>query len=396
MRSLSISPSLRSNFTATVALAMLTLAACGGSGSGGTGSLRVALTDAPACGYEAVNVTIEKVRVHQSSDATDADSGWSEIVLSPARRVNLLDLTNGVLEELGQTSLPAGTYTQLRLVLAANAGNTPLTNSLRFVGASSETALTTPSGQTSGLKLNTNIVVEPGQLADVVLDFDACRSVVPRGASGQYNLKPVIAVLPRIVSVGTVTGIVDPAATHVGQVSLQSQGVPVKATAADPGTGRFTLYPVPIGNYTLVVTAVDRATTVVTSVPVVQGGTTQIGTLVPPAAAASAANLAGTVSTNPVASASVRALQAITSTPTATTVEVAWTAANDTSGAYALSLPLTAPVWTAYTSSLPLGPAAPNATTGLYRIEATAGTAVKFVDNINAATPPSPLDFVFP
>lgn len=86
------------------------LAACGGgggdSGSADSGTLRLALTDAPTCGYDAVNVTIQKIRVHQSSSASDTDNGWSEVVLNPARRVNLLTLTNGVLNELGQTPCP--------------------------------------------------------------------------------------------------------------------------------------------------------------------------------------------------------------------------------------------------------------------------------------------------
>ena len=70
---------------------LLAVAACGGGGGiGGTGTahgtMRVALTDAPACGYDEVNVTVEKVRVHRSSTAGDADGGWEEIVLAPARR----------------------------------------------------------------------------------------------------------------------------------------------------------------------------------------------------------------------------------------------------------------------------------------------------------------------
>ena len=49
-------------------------------------------------------------------------------------------MTNGVLAELGQTALPAGKYTQLRLVLAANDGSHPLANSVVPTG-SAETAL---------------------------------------------------------------------------------------------------------------------------------------------------------------------------------------------------------------------------------------------------------------
>ena len=70
------------------------LAACGGGGgggevAGGEGTLRVALTDAPSC-YENVFVTVEKVRVHQSGTAAEADGGWHELTLSPAKRIDLV------------------------------------------------------------------------------------------------------------------------------------------------------------------------------------------------------------------------------------------------------------------------------------------------------------------
>ena len=98
------------------------LAGCGsgGGGDGGAapapGTLGVSLTDAPACGFDAVNVTVVKVRVHQSASATENDAGWSDITLSPARKINLLSLNNGALIGLGETPLAAGHYTQLRLL----------------------------------------------------------------------------------------------------------------------------------------------------------------------------------------------------------------------------------------------------------------------------------------
>ena len=51
-------------------------------------TLRVALTDAPACGYDAVNVTIARVRVHQSSSAADGDMGWIDMPVMPSRRAS--------------------------------------------------------------------------------------------------------------------------------------------------------------------------------------------------------------------------------------------------------------------------------------------------------------------
>ena len=192
-------------------LALASLTACGGGSSGGvdssgsgsstvngdsdTGTLRLALTDAPACGFDTVFVTIQKVRVHKSSDANDIDGGWSEIVLNPAKKVDLLSLTNGKLEELGQTVLPAGKYTQLRLVLAENNG-APFANSAKPTGES-EVALQTPSGQQSGLKTNIDITVAANKTSDFVIDFDACKSIVAAGGSGKYLLKPVLSMTPR-------------------------------------------------------------------------------------------------------------------------------------------------------------------------------------------------------
>ncbi len=160
------------------------------AGSGGgvvnpaaTGTLRLALTDAPACGFDKVYVTVEKVRVHQSSSG-EGEAGWSDIVLEPAKRVDLLSLTNGVLEELGQKSLPAGKYQQLRLVLSENGSTAPFANAVIPTGSKDEVALTTPGADQTGLKINTNMDVIASQTADFVIDFDACKSIVTTGGGG--------------------------------------------------------------------------------------------------------------------------------------------------------------------------------------------------------------------
>ena len=380
--------------------ASFALASCGGGGGGigGTGSaqgtLRLAITDAPSCGYDAVNITIEKVRVHRNVDAADGDTGWSEIVLSPARRIDLLTLSNGVLQELGQTALPAGKYTQLRLVLAANGTATPPPNSVVPTGGA-ETALTTPSAQQSGLKLNTNIDVASNEVADFVLDFDACKSVVKRGNSGQYNLKPVVGVIPRLSDAGMrVVGYVDASiAGSATLVSLQSNGVPVKATSP-AANGQFVLYPVPAGTYDLVVTSTGRVTAVMTGVPVVLSAYTYVNSIAaaiaPPAAASAPRAVTGTV-TPPTAT--VRALQTLTGGPT---IEAAWAPVDAVTGAFALSLPIQAPVRTVYAAN----PAAPvfapdTGAAGKYTVEAAAAGALKTLP-IDVTSSVTPLSFSFP
>ncbi len=223
-----------------VATATAALAACGGGGGGSSepvqqqGTLRVSLTDSPSCGYSNVFVTVEKVRVHQSASANDNAAGWSEIVLSPAKRVDVLTLTNGVLEGLGQMPLTAGQYQQVRLVLAEN-GSGALANALRLEPTGPDIPLATPSGQQSGLKLIRPFTVEPNRVSDLILDFLVCDSIVRRG-NGTYALKPVIQIL-EAVNVAAIVGNV--AAAHVpnagtGQegalVTAQKNGVVVRAT----------------------------------------------------------------------------------------------------------------------------------------------------------------------
>lgn len=357
--------SRRRGWLAVFALAASTLlVACGGGGGSappteqGQGSLRAALTDAPACGYDHVFVTVEKLRVHRVADAPEDSEGWSEIVLSPSRRLDLLTLTNGVLEELGTTPLPAGRYQQLRLVLAQNNASQPLANAVQPTG-SALVPLRTPSAQQSGLKLNTAIDVAAGQTADIVLDFDACRSIVKAGNSGNYNLKPVLAVLPRLAASieGYVTSTLALPATSV---SAQQNGVTVRATVPDPATGRFLLSPVPEGTYTVVVTAEGRATTVVRGVPATLAiGKTILNTattsFAPPLSdmrtvtgtVTAITSTAGGTASAPLTDAVVDASQALAG---GTVIELARLPVDGETAAYLLRLPAAAPLTGTYSA----------------------------------------------
>jgi len=356
------------------------LSACGGGGGDTpTGTLRLAMTDAPTCGLDRVDVTVQKVRVHQSSSAADAEAGWSEVVLSPPQRVDLLSLTNGVLTELGQTTLPVGKYQQLRLVLAANDASNPLANSITPTGGT-ETALTTPSASQSGLKMNVDIDVAANKLADFILDFDACKSFVKVGQSTTWILKPVIKVMPRLSDAGSrVVGYVAASIAAGGtNVSVQQNGVVVKSTPPD-GTGKFSLYPVPPGTYDLVVNAVGRSTATITGVPVVDTAFTNINTnstpINPPVSTMHSASGSVATGSTPI-DATVAARKAYTGGPT---VVVAAAPVDGGTGAFSLTLPSGAPVKTAYVAgaaslSFVADGVAP---TGKYTLVATSGGATK-------------------
>jgi hypothetical protein len=206
--------------------------------------------------------------------------------------------------------------------------------------------------------MNVDITVEPDTVADFVLDFDACKSVVKAGSSGQYLLKPVISVIPVISSTAQrIVGYLDTTALGASTlVSAQKDGVVVKATVPDATTGEFVLFPVPVGTYDLVIVSSEHATAVMTGVPVttteptyVSSDTVRIGL-----APSGMQNATGTVSisTDPLNTyATVRALQALFGGPT---VEVASMQVGTDSGAYGFALPIASPGLASYLAINPL------------------------------------------
>lgn len=365
-----------SYFAASLIILMV---GCGGGGGdsspqAGAGTLNVSLTDAPAGGFTAVNVTISKVRVHQSNSASENDAGWTDITLNPARKINLLNLTNGVLEDLGQTSLSAGHYTQLRLVLAANSG-TNLANSVVLASdPTTEIALDTPSSVQSGIKLINEFDVASGQRVDLVLDFDALKSVVARG-NGTFLLKPVIKVVP--TQLNGIDGFVDTAILGDNVlVSAQSNGNVICSTAPNPQTGEFFLSRLVPGNYDVVITANGRATAVIIGVPVANNAST---TIVSTSSArftlpnSATKNVSGTITLNPSSTTAVAYVAAKQEFGSGPTVTVATIAADPSTGSYVLTLPVDAPLLGQYgTGTLPIALSTQAAVAGKYLLEASA------------------------
>jgi hypothetical protein len=372
-------PISRIGLLSTTIIAAATLAACGGGGGGGgstpaaSGTLGVSMTDAPACGFDAVNVTVSKVRVHQSATAGDTDAGWSDITLSPARKINLLNLTNGALESLGETPLAAGHYTQLRLVLDANAGNA-LANSVVATGTTAEVSLDTPSAVQSGIKLVNEFDVVSGQRVDLVLDFDACKSVVTKG-NGKYALKPVIKVIPTVLN--GISGFVNKASLGSRvMVSAQQNGVVIASTAPN-AAGEFFLARLVPGNYDVVITSDASATAVIAGVPVATAtSTVTLSTVGTPITLAPSlqGSINGTVTRAPANATEVSYLSAKQTFAAGPTVTVKYQGADIASGAYTLAnLPVAAPQLTVYTTALPLSFTAALTTTpgtAKYRMDA--------------------------
>lgn len=353
------------------------LVACGGgSGTSSDGTLNLSITDAPACGYDHVFVTINKIRVHKSATADGTESsGWSELILSEPTRIDLLTLNNGAFQALGSLPLPAGTYQQVRLVLADNSSTAnSLANALVLSGSTPPIPLNTPSGQQSGYKLQARFDVLPGQVADMVLDFDACRSIVKAGSSGNYNLKPVVSVIKRLTT--AIEGYVHPSIAASVQVSTRDPDNNLRVTAPDPTTGKFTLAYLPENtNYTVVVAGQNLTTAAVTNVPVsLLTGVTALNTALTPIQPASStmATVSGGVTNSSSALLTDAHVAARQTLSTGQVLDVASTGVDATTAEYSLNLPLAAAVKAAYVSGSPLAFTVDSMQAGRYNVTGTA------------------------
>jgi hypothetical protein len=211
--------------------------------------------------------------------------------------------------------------------------------------------------------------VGSGQRVDLLLDFDACKSIVKRG-NGTYLLKPVIKVIPFMLN--GIDGFVDTTllVNHV-IVSAQVNGDIVRATVPNTVIGEFFLAHLAAPtNYDVVITADGHATAVIAAVPVpsstsittVSTSAAPIPVVTPPTLEASATHsIGGTVTLNPATddeTVLVAAKQALNGGPTVTVKsQTASVVTGIPPGDYAYNLtllPIGAPSLGPYVTPLPI------------------------------------------
>jgi hypothetical protein len=268
----------------------LLIAACGSSSNttsnpaASMANVNVSLSDPATCAapdgpYSHVYITISDVQASTSATAGATDSGWVDLtpnLSTSPKQIDLLGQANNqcFLATLGATQeLQAGTYQQIRLILAANS----LSLSGNACGAAANCVILTSDSSVHTLQLSsesqTGIKIPSGQIAsggftiaagetkDLNIDFNACCSILKEG-NGAYRLKPVLHAGEVSTTSSSINGKVLDAATGnavsgsvlVALEQKDSTGVDrVTMSTLTGSDGTFVFCPLPSGTYDVVI-----------------------------------------------------------------------------------------------------------------------------------------------
>ena len=164
-----------------------------------TSSLTLMLRDSPFSDARALLVTFSEVNVHASGGA------WVTVPFAAGGTSRTCDLKKleAAQDVLGVGSLPAGHYTQLRLVVSSaaiyfqNASSGPACAPNIAAPAGTTASVDVPSGE---LKLNREFDLASSGGTRITLDFDGDQSVKQTGNANakngvRYMMSPVIAIV---------------------------------------------------------------------------------------------------------------------------------------------------------------------------------------------------------
>ncbi len=197
------------------------------------GRLRIYLTDAPAA-YDSVNITFSEVSAH-------LDSAWISVLTEPIT-YDLLDLSGGKFQVLGAAEIPAGHYTQIRIKI----------DDAKIGVDGNVFPLEVPSGAQTGLKFGPEFTIVAGSTYELMVDFDASRSIVVTGSHNNpngYKLKPHLRVVAKAVA-GSISGQVTNPDNVPTAYAIQGQDT-VTSASINMADSTFVLGFLPEGLYTV-------------------------------------------------------------------------------------------------------------------------------------------------
>ena len=143
----------------------------------GNSSMNVKMTDAPGP-YDSVVVYVERIEINRGDSI-----GW-DTLNTKAGYYDLLRLQGTDTILVDSAGFPSGYIGQMRMILKTDANYVVDSNGVK-------TMLLLSSQDKTGLKLNLNTTVDPGKSYELLIDFDAMKSIIEQG-NGALRLKPVL------------------------------------------------------------------------------------------------------------------------------------------------------------------------------------------------------------
>lgn len=158
---------------------------------GGSGTVEVRMTDDVGF-YEKVYIDVQGIQVNIQGH------GWVDITPTRKGIYNMLDFNNGIDTLIASASVPAGTVSEVRLILGEQ--NSVVVDGITW-------PMVVPSGSESGLKVKFQQTIAAGAKCIVWIDFNVHKSIVAEGNG--FTLRPVIRCFVSHFT-GSIVGDVNP------------------------------------------------------------------------------------------------------------------------------------------------------------------------------------------
>ncbi len=230
-------------------------------------NLIVKIIDAPAA-FDQEVIVIRRIDLHRAGSAAELD--W-RVINGNVTTYDLLKFRNGVSQVAVSTYVPTGSYDAIRLTLEG---------SYVWIGGK-YVLLDLPANVAGGFVISYPLVVADQNVYQLILDFDAYRSVRQTSAT-TYELYPVVRVQDAAIA-GAIAGAVISADSSkpANCVISSNVGADEVGTTPDPSNGSFLLGALPEGTYSMRITSPDSVfkDTTVSAIRVLRLQQTSIGVI---------------------------------------------------------------------------------------------------------------------